>query len=81
MNGWKLTPSEQSTLTQLSWHWEGGYENFTVTGDGIWQASPVGEPATVLTAGSAEELREKIRADYAGRQARRNAGLHERMST
>jgi hypothetical protein len=81
MEGRRLTRSEQSSLTQLSWHWEGGYENFTVTDDGTWQASPVGEPGTVLTARSAEELREKIRDDYPSRQARRKADLHERMST
>lgn len=81
MEGRKLTASEQSSLTQLSWHWEGAYENFTVTADGTWQASPADDPGQVLTAGSAEQLREKIRADYPGRQARTRSTLHERMST
>ena len=77
-----LSKEEQSDLLDLTWHWESAYE-FRVV-DGVWQATPAGDPVGMLTADSAWELREKVRADYAARQcAARKAQeyLEERMST
>jgi hypothetical protein len=73
-----LSKEEQSDLLDLTWHWEDAYE-FQVV-DGVWRAIPAGDPAGVLTADSAWELREHVRTDYAERQssardAHRN--LHE----
>ena len=36
--------------------------------EGVWQAVPAVEPPAVLTAATAEELRKKVRQDYASRQ-------------
>jgi hypothetical protein len=77
-----LSPEEQADLIDLTWHWETAY-SFKVV-DSEWQAIPAGDPAEVLTADSAWELREKVRADYAVRQssAQPTLGyLQERMST
>lgn len=77
-----LSNEEQTDLVDLTWHWEDAY-SFQVT-DGVWQAIPAGDPAGVLTADSAWELREKVRRDYAARQsaARSSEGyLQERSST
>jgi hypothetical protein len=75
-----LTSIEQTALRDLAWHWEDAYERFTVT-DGVWQASPVGEPGRVITAESAQELREKIRADYGEHNVSLATVRGERMST
>ena len=74
-----LSKEDQSSLLDLAWHWESAY-TFSVI-DGVWQAVPAVEPCAVLTAETAEELREKVRQDYASRQARLNAIRGERMST
>jgi hypothetical protein len=76
----RLSASEQSALSDLAWHWEGAYERFAVA-DGVWQASPANEPGRVITARTAWELREKLRADYADRQVSLAAIRGERMST
>jgi hypothetical protein len=75
-----LTGEEESDLAGMAWNWEGAYA-FQVT-DGVWIASAVTDPACVLTADTADELRRKVRDDYA---SRRPTGpgplLGERMST
>ena len=74
-----LSKEDQSSLLDLAWHWESAY-TFSVVG-GEWQAVPALEPSAMLTAYTAEELREKVRRDYASRQARLNVIRGERMST
>lgn len=61
-----LTREEQSDLIDLTWHRETAY-TFSVV-DGTWTATPADNPAGVLTAESAVQLRENVQADYAGRQ-------------
>ena len=80
-----LSREDQDDLAGLAWNWEGAYD-FKVA-DGVWVATSLADPATVLTADSADELRRLVRADYfASRRAA--AGrvpvtdyLTERMST
>jgi hypothetical protein len=76
-----LKPTDEAALRDLSWHWENVY-TFAVV-DNTWTAIPADNPADILTAESASELRELIRADYAGRHpvALTNGYLQERMST
>jgi nitroimidazol reductase NimA-like FMN-containing flavoprotein (pyridoxamine 5'-phosphate oxidase superfamily) len=77
-----LSNEEEADLRDLAWHWEDAYE-FRVV-DGVWQAIPAGDPAGLLTADAAWELREKVRADYAAHKAAAQstqAHLQERMST
>jgi hypothetical protein len=57
-----ISREDQSALNDLNWHWDTAY-NIAFDGE-TWSASPLTEPAAVLTAESAEELRELIRADY-----------------
>lgn len=73
-----LSKEEQTDLLDLTWHWENAY-SFQVT-DGVWRAIPADDPACVLTADSAWELREKVRTDYAARRPPQGY-LQERMST
>lgn len=57
-----LSREDQSALNDLNWHWDTAY---TISYDGdTWSASPLTEPAAVLTAESPGELREQIRDDY-----------------
>lgn len=74
-----LTSEEQSDLLNLASNWDSGY-TFEVI-DGIWKATSALEAATVLTADSADELRQKVRDDYAGRQRAAHRALGDRMST
>ena len=80
-----LSRDDQDDLAGLAWNWSGAYE-FKVE-DAVWVATSVADPATVLTADSAEELRRLVRADYFA-SSRTGAGrvpvtdyLQERMST
>jgi hypothetical protein len=75
----RLSPSDQSALTDLAWHWEGAYERFALT-DGVWQASPAAEPGRIITAATAWQLREKLRADYADRAVSMDAARGERTT-
>ncbi len=77
--GKMLSKEDQSSLLDLTWHWESAY-GFSVI-EGVWQAVPAIEPSAVLTADTAEELREKVRHDYASRQASLQPIRGERMST
>jgi len=76
-----LSPSDESSLRDLAFHWEDAYA-FAIF-DGVWTARPAGDPAGTLTADSAHELRELVRRDYAERQSRKpgTTDLHERSST
>ena len=74
-----LSKEVQSSLLDLAWHWESAY-TFSVI-DGIWQAVPAVDPSIVLTADTAEGLREKVRLDYASRQGGLGPVRGERMST
>jgi hypothetical protein len=74
-----LSKEDQSSLLDLTWHWESAY-SFTVV-EGEWQAVPAIDPSVVLTAATAEELREKVRRDYASRPATLKPIRGERMST
>jgi hypothetical protein len=76
-----LNPADEASLRDLTCHWEGAY-TFAVMDD-TWTAMPTDDPANVLMADSAFELRELVRRDYAARQSARNVAgyLQERMST
>lgn len=74
-----LSKEDQSSLLDLAWHWESAY-TFGVI-DGVWQAVPAVDPSAVLTAGTAEELRQKVRQDYSSRRASLGPIRGERMST
>lgn len=74
-----LTREEELDLTGIRWHWDTAY---TVgLDDGVWTAVPHVEPATMLTADSADGPRALIRADYTKRTAKPAPPLGERMST
>jgi hypothetical protein len=78
-----LTREERSDLLNLMFHWDTAYR-FEVIG-GVWRAIPADDPAGVLTADSACDLRELVRADYQNRKrysATADPGYRqERMST
>jgi hypothetical protein len=74
-----LSREEELDLTGLRWFWGPSYR--ISLADDVWSATPTGGPATVLTAGSPDELRTKLREHYAGSHAVRDADLHERTST
>jgi hypothetical protein len=76
-----LNPTDEAALRDLSWHSENVYA-FAVV-DNTWTAIPADDPADILTAESASELRELIRADYAERHpaAQASTYLQERLST
>jgi hypothetical protein len=80
-----LSREEQEDLAGLDWNWSGAY-TFQVA-DGVWVATSVSNPAAVLTADSADELRRLVRADYFTRRPAGASGvpatdyLQERMST
>jgi len=53
---------DQSALNDLQWHWDTAY---AIGFDGLtWSASPLSDPAVVLTAETPEDLRHLIRSDY-----------------
>jgi hypothetical protein len=56
-----LSKEDQSSLLDMAWHWEAAY-TFSVI-EGVWQAVPAADPSAVLTADTAEELRQKVRQD------------------
>lgn len=70
---------DQMDLMGMDYHWGTAYE--IGLDDGVWSARPHAEPATVLTAESADELRSLIRADYRARTAKPPPLLGERSST
>ena len=74
-----LTREEQSDLLNLAWNWDSAY-TFEVI-DGVWKATSTADPVAVLTADSADELRQKVREDYAERQRAARPLSGDRMST
>src|SRR5258707_10862221 len=80
-----LSRDDEDDLAGLAWNWDGAY-TFKLA-DGVWVATSVADPATVLTADSADELRLLVRTHYFA-ASRTGAGrvpvtdyLSERMST
>lgn len=57
-------------LASLHYHWGSAYW-VQLIDDETWIASPYRDPATLLTAGTADELRQLIRRDYDSRTVRR----------
>jgi hypothetical protein len=56
-----LTEVEEADLRDLTWHWD----NYSVrVADGKWHASPLRDPAAILTADSAHDLRRLIRDEH-----------------
>jgi hypothetical protein len=74
-----LTREEELDLTGIRWHWSTAYS--VSLDDGVWSAVPHVDPATILTADSADELRALIRSDYFKRTRKPSPLLQERMST
>jgi len=58
-----MTEQEQSALWRLRSKWLGTYHVALV--DDVWRAKRYGDVTHVLTADTAEELGDKIKADYA----------------
>jgi hypothetical protein len=75
-----LSREQELDLTGMTWHWGEVYS--IAMQEGIWRATWRADPQAVLTANSADGLRELIRADYLKRTGNRPAPLlGERMST
>jgi hypothetical protein len=70
-----LSKADQAALGEVAWHWDTAY---VLAHDGeVFTAARIGAPHMVLTADSAQGLREAIRTDYFAWMA----SLRERMST
>jgi hypothetical protein len=69
-----LTGDDRESLVWLRTHWDGHY----VIGlaDGVWRAGRVSNPAVVLTADTARDLRDMLKDDYAGQVSQRPPGTH-----
>jgi len=65
---------DQDELADLRWHWDRAYE-IDLSAD-TWTARFLGGPGS-LEAGSAEELRRLIWADYASRKAADASGVSQ----
>jgi hypothetical protein len=63
----------ETALTDLHYHWGSAYWIQLVDGE-TWVASPLVDPATLLSAGTADELRQLIRRDYDERTVRKQEG-------
>ncbi len=75
-----LSREDQDDLAGMTWHWGGAYQ--IALSEGTWRAIAHADPQAVLTGDSADELRDKIRSDYAQRTGRKPTPLMgERMST
>jgi hypothetical protein len=59
-----MNVTEQAQLADLGFHW--GHAYHLSVCDGVWRASPLAQPADVLTARTADELRLMIRQHYRG---------------
>jgi len=58
-----LTALHHQQLDDLRHHWDTAYVISQPDAD-TWAASPLSDPATLLTAGTARELADLIRTDY-----------------
>ena len=74
-----LTHEEQMDLCGLRWHWDTAYS--IGLDDGIWTAVPHLDPAVLITADTADELRAMIRADYTQRTAKPAPLTREQVGT
>jgi Zn-dependent oligopeptidase len=74
-----LSREQELDLTGMTWHWGEVYS--IAMQDGTGRATWRADPEAVLTANSADGLREMIRADYFQRTAKGSPLLGERMST
>jgi hypothetical protein len=64
--GGTVTGEEASALFQLRYRWQGSY--FITLSEGTWSARRLDDPAVVLTAGTAQELRRLMQEDDARRR-------------
>jgi hypothetical protein len=71
------TATDQLELADLRWHWDTAYD-IDVFGNS-WTATFKGD-TTVLSAPSADELRDLIRGDYRSRKSAGAAGGHGRTA-
>jgi hypothetical protein len=75
-----LSREQELDLTGMTWHWGEVYS--IAMSEGTWRATWKADPQAVMTANSADALRELIRADYAQRTGSKPTPLRgERMST
>lgn len=75
-----LSREQELDMTGMTWHWGEVYS--IAMQEGIWRATWRADPQAVLSANSADELRDKIRADYTDRTGCKTTPLRgERMST
>jgi hypothetical protein len=65
--GGTVTGEEASALFQLRYRWQGSY--FITFSESTWSARRLDDPAMVLTAGTAQELRRLMQEDDARRGA------------
>jgi hypothetical protein len=79
LEGAMLSRQDQDDLAGLTWNWSPAY-TFALTSGGIWTATAAGNPATVLTADTADDLRRLVRADYAGRPRVANLPVTSHLS-
>jgi hypothetical protein len=61
-----VTGEEASALFQLRYQWQGSY--FITLSERTWRAQRLDDPAVVLTAGTAPELRRLMQEDDARRR-------------
>jgi hypothetical protein len=64
--GGTVTGEEASALFQLRYQWQGSY--FITLSESTWSAQRLDDPAVVLTAGTAPELRRLMQEDDARRR-------------
>ena len=67
-----LDRDAQTTLNDLRFHWDDFYR--VSCHDGVWQASPLSDPAVIISRDTSMELREALRLDYTERKSGRWAG-------
>ena len=66
-----MASPERESLVWLQTNW-GDYYVIKFA-DGVWSADRVSNPAMILTADSARELRDKMRDDYAEQASQRHS--------
>jgi hypothetical protein len=62
LGGSMPSQEDELDLQGIQWNWEGAY--FISRSQGKWLATSAAEPSHVVTAYTADELRELIRKDY-----------------
>lgn len=74
----QLVGDTQQKLIYLQWNWDSAYDISVSDDGGEWKAVRLDDQAP-LTAGSAEELRQKIHDDYQFQPVRRPPGWHPQI--